>query len=95
MKKIIGMLLILPIILAGISFAVLNADTVSLNYYIGAMELPLAVVILIALMVGVLLGISVSLGFLIGKRSENTRLKHKLVMMEKEIKNLREIPLKI
>lgn len=41
MARLLGFLLLLVLVLLGLSFAVLNAQPVALNYYFGFRQIPL------------------------------------------------------
>jgi putative membrane protein len=43
--------------LIGISFAVLNAQPVLVNYYFGTREIPLSLLLLMVLILGILIGL--------------------------------------
>jgi uncharacterized integral membrane protein len=47
-------------VLLGVSFAILNADFVTVHYYVGAKSVPLSVLILGSWIFGVLIGLSIS-----------------------------------
>jgi putative membrane protein len=81
--RILSYIFVIIIILLGISFATLNSGTVEINYYIGHKVLP----------VSLLLGIIVGSWILFKTKLKNYRLKQKLKYAEKEIENLRAIPL--
>lgn len=59
--RLIGWIVTILIIILGVSFSALNAQSVTVQYFVGESELPLAVVLLIAFAVGVILSI-VTLG---------------------------------
>lgn len=94
MLRLVYLTLTLFVIIFGIVFAVLNAESVQLNYYLGSIELPLSFVLVIAMIVGALLGIFASLSFIIGSRRRASKLKRSVEVAEKEIVNLRNIPIK-
>jgi len=77
MLRFVYLSLTLLVIIFGIVFAVLNAEDVQLNYYLGSVELPLSLVLVLAMILGALLGIFAS-----------------VEVAEKEIVNLRNIPIK-
>jgi lipopolysaccharide assembly protein A len=91
--RIFSYIFVLIIILLGITFATLNSGTVNVNYYIGHQDLPLSLLIAVVFALGGLLGIIVGLWILIKTKVKNYRLKQKLKIAEKEIENLRAIPL--
>lgn len=92
--RIFTYLFMLLIILFGISFAVLNAEPVLINFYIGTSKLPLSLLLILALFVGVALGLIVTLFFMLKYRRSYHQLKYRLKTAEKEISNLRAIPVK-
>jgi putative membrane protein len=94
MLRFIYIAFALLVIIFGIVFAVLNATDVQLNYYLGSIELPLSLVLVLAMIVGAILGILASLSFIIGSRRSATKLKRSVEIAEKEIVNLRNIPIK-
>jgi putative membrane protein len=91
--RIFSYIFILVIVFLGVTFATLNSDLVNINYYIGQKEMPLSLLLSIAFGVGGLLGILVGLWILLKTKMKNFRLKQRLKMAEKEIENLRAIPL--
>lgn len=84
----------LLLILFGISFAVLNAASVPVNFYFITLTIPISALIIIALGIGLLLGSFLFLCRYWVLKVEHLRIKNQLKLTEKEIKNLRSIPLK-
>lgn len=91
--RVISYFLLLAIILLGISFAVLNPVPVNFNYYVGSRSLPLSLLLVITFVMGCLLGLLVGLCLLIKVKIKIYRLRQQLKTTEKEIENLRAIPL--
>ena len=91
--RIFSYIFILVVVFLGVTFATLNSDLVNINYYIGQKEMPLSLLISITFGVGCLLGILVGLWILFKTKMKNFRLKQRLKLAEKEIENLRAIPL--
>jgi putative membrane protein len=87
--RIITYLLLFIIILLGVSFAVLNPDPVTINYYIGHRLLPLSLLLVYVFAVGGLLGLLLGLWLLLTVKIKNYRLRHQLELAEKEIGHLR------
>jgi putative membrane protein len=94
MSKLIYTILVLLVILLGIVFAILNADSVQLNYYFGSKQLPLSLAIVLSMLVGAILGVLASIGLILRSRRELAKLRKASEMAEKEIANLRAIPIK-
>ncbi len=91
--RIFSYIFLLLIILLGISFAVLNSGMVSINYYIGHKMMPLSLLVVLVFAAGCLLGILVGMLLLVKAKLKSYRLKQQLKWAEKEIENLRAIPL--
>jgi putative membrane protein len=91
--KIFSFLIIVFILLLGVTFAGLNSQEVTINYYVNSAKLPLSLLLVLILGVGGLIGWLT--GFLLWLRlkAENMRLSHKLKVSEKEVNQLRTLPL--
>lgn len=94
MKRIIFLVVFLFVAIVGLSFALMNAETVTLNYYFGAVTAPLSIVVVVSVALGALLGVTASVGVVLGLKREIMRLRHSLKATEKEVANLRSLPLK-
>jgi putative membrane protein len=91
--RIISYFFLLVIILFGMTFATLNSESVTINYYLGQSTLPLSLLLVIVFALGCMIGMAVGLWLLLKAKLSNYRLRHKLTNAEKEIENLRAIPL--
>jgi putative membrane protein len=94
MSKLVYTIIVLVIVLFGIIFAILNAETVQLNYYFGSKQLPLSLAIVISMIIGAILGVLASINLILRSRKEVSRLRKASEIAEKEIANLRAIPIK-
>lgn len=94
MKRLLSILILLILLLIGVVFARLNAASVVIDFYLFAAEAPLALLIYLALALGAVAGILVTLMVAMRARREARRLRKRLAVTEQEIKNLREIPIK-
>ncbi len=92
--RIITYIIALIILLAGVIFACLNAEPVKLNFYLGAHTIPLSLLLVVTLGIGLLVGLMASAMMYIKLKSENYRLKNRIKMTQKEVENLRTMPLK-
>lgn len=92
--RIITYIILVIILLLGISFAVLNADPVAINYYIGKHSVPLSLLLVFSFAVGGIFGLAVGLFMYFKQKTRNFRLKSRIKLAEKELENLRTIPLK-
>ena len=91
--RLITYIIILIIIAIGITFAGLNSQTVHIDYYVGISQLPLSILLALALIVGAVLGMLAATWMMIRLKSKNLRLQHRVKMAEKEVENLRALPL--
>jgi len=91
--RIISYVFLLLIALLGAGFAILNSEKVSFNYYIGTSTMPLSLLLALGFVIGCFVGILVGLLLLFKTKLKNYRLRQKLHLAEKEIENLRAIPL--
>ncbi|MBV8803079.1 MAG: LapA family protein [Gammaproteobacteria bacterium] len=91
--RILTYLTILFVILLGITFASLNSGPVTIHYYIGQHTFSLSLLLVLVFAAGSLLGLIVGFWLLLKLKVKNYRLAHHLKIAEKEIQNLRSIPL--
>jgi len=75
------------------TFATLNSESVTINYYFGQSTLPLSLLLVLVFAFGCLVGMVVGFWLLIKAKLLNYRLRQRLHLAEKEIDNLRAIPL--
>ena len=94
MRRIIKLILIFLVTVLAVTFTLLNSQPVKINFYFGNFEADLVIVILICLALGSLLGIFAVLGKLISFKQELMRKDKKIRVTEKEVENLRTLPLK-
>lgn len=94
MKRILNIVFYLLLIILGLVFAVLNSELVALNYYFGSHDVHLSIVMVISVCIGALIGVLVSLAQIMKARREISKLKKSVQLTEKEVANLRTIPIK-
>tara|TARA_B100001250_G_C19711088_1_gene749214 strand:- start:376 stop:663 length:288 start_codon:yes stop_codon:yes gene_type:complete len=94
MTFILKLILIIVVLLLGLAFHVKNHQLVTLNYYIGEIQLPFSIIIILMICVGVFLGILVSIPIIIRNKKFCNRLEKEIKKREKEINNFRVIPKK-
>src|SRR3569832_2017269 len=71
----------LLVALAGLVFAVLNAQPVLFNYYFGSRDIPLAFIVAEAIAFGALLGVSASLGMVVKAKRQTSGLRRLVVVV--------------
>jgi len=59
--RLLGLIILALTLLLGVSFAILNAQTVVVNYYLGTKALPLSVLLVGIFIIGIVIGFVVSL----------------------------------
>ena len=82
------------VILVGITFASLNPQRITLNYYLDTKSVHLPLMVLATLVIGALLGVIAMLPTLLKSKGSARRLKHRIKQIEQEVQNLRNIPIK-
>lgn len=92
--RLITYIILTIIILLGLSFACLNAEPVVINYYIGQAKTPLSFLLVIAFSSGVIIGLLAGTIKLLKLKRLNSQLNYRVNMAEKELTNLRIMPLK-
>jgi len=91
--RILSYIVILLVVIFGVTFASLNANTVTVNYYFAQSSMPLSLLLAIVFSLGCLLGVLTCLWMLMKTKLKNYRLRQRLNLAEKEVDNLRAIPL--
>jgi putative membrane protein len=91
--RIISYFFLLVIILFGMTFATLNSESVTINYYFGLSTLPLSLLLVLVFAGGCMVGMVAGLWMLVRSKMQHYRTRQRLAMAEKEIGNLRAIPL--
>lgn len=92
MLRLLNILLLIALIVLGLTFAVLNSDPVSLNYYFGFREVPLSMIVVIALATGAVIGVLVSMGILLRQKQQTFRLRRQLKQAEKSAASASILP---
>ena len=91
--KVVTYFIVLVLIVAGASFAALNAGSVHINFYWISRSLPLSLLLAIAFVLGGGIGILVSMFIIIKQKAQLFRCKRQLSSVEKELSSLRIVPI--
>lgn len=91
--RILMLVFYILLVIIGVSFAALNASSVVINLYFKTVSMPLAVLMTIMLGIGIVLGFMFFIARYWRLKLECLKIKNQLRLTEKEIKNLRSIPL--
>ena len=85
-------IVVLVLVVLGLSFAVLNAQSVSLNYYFGYRDIPLSMIVVLSLAAGAVIGVLVSAGLILRMKTQTRQLRRKLRNAAKDSDQLRVLP---
>jgi putative membrane protein len=91
--RIISYIFLLAIIIFGMTFATLNSAPVVIHYYVGEATLALSLLLALAFSLGCVIGMIAGLWLLIKSKLKVGRIQKRLTLAEREIENLRAIPL--
>ncbi len=92
--RILSYLMLLIIMLIGLTFASLNSTVVSFNYYLGTKEIALSLLLVSSFGVGICLGLLAAIFPWLKAKTEVFRIRSRLKVVEKEVENLRSMPIK-
>src|SRR3990172_8791416 len=93
-KQILYACLFIIVLIAGLVFFVKNSQALEFNYVIGTISLPLSLLLLLVLIAGIILGWVSMLPLLLRQRRRIGRLEKQARLVEKEVNNLRVMPVK-
>lgn len=94
MPRIIKLILVFAILLSGLAFHLKNSQLIELDYYVGVLNMPLSWLVVTVLFIGSLLGVLASLPMIIKLKQQKLKLERQIKNSEKEINNLRVMPIK-
>tara|TARA_R110001592_G_scaffold170807_2_gene408620 strand:- start:78287 stop:78574 length:288 start_codon:yes stop_codon:yes gene_type:complete len=86
-------ILFVIVLILGAGFSAINLAPIDINYYLGTLSLPLSMIIIVAIILGTLLGALALSTSILRLRYENRRLRKKLTVSEQEIDSLRILPI--
>ena len=92
--RIFSYIIVFIIVCFGIAFAALNANAVVFNYYIGTKQIPLSLLLVVVFGGGMFLGFIFALPHWFRLKCDKRKLKARVKLVEKEIENLRTLPIK-
>jgi uncharacterized membrane protein YciS (DUF1049 family) len=94
MSRIAKLIIVFAILLSGLAFHLKNNQMIELNYYVGVFNMPLSWLVVIMLFFGAMLGLLASLPMIIKLKQQKLKLERHIKSSEKEINNLRVMPVK-
>lgn len=92
--RVFSYIVLLLIMVLGLIFAILNSGQVPFNYYIGVKQISLSLLLVLTLGIGIIIGFIFTLISVIKQKKENYKLKSRIKDIEKELENLRSLPIK-
>lgn len=94
LKRFLYVSIFVIVLIVGLLFFVKNNQPVEFHYITGSKELPVSLLMLGTFCLGVLLGVLSTLPMLIKARRQKAKLEKQIKMTEKEVNNLRVMPIK-
>lgn len=84
--KILITFLAIVLVLLGVSFALLNAEIVTVNFYLTTLRLPISLLIVLTLLFGILIGFLLLWMKYLKLKYENQRIKRFTNHIDKDVK---------
>ncbi len=94
MRRVAALIGILLLVLLGLAFAVLNADSVELDLFFVEVTVPVSLALVGTLSVGAVLGVTASMTVVWKHRRRAARLQRQVRDAERELKALRRMPIR-
>ena len=94
MSRLITIAIFIFVFILGAGFSAINTTPIAVNFYLGTVTLPLAVIIVFAILAGAALSAAALFVSALRLRYENRRLSKKLTVSQQEINSLRILPVK-
>lgn len=83
--RIFSYLFALILIILGLSFALLNASPVRLNYYLGTVSISLSLLLVLTVGLGIVVGLIFSLAPIFRLKRKNYHLRNRVKQLEQEV----------
>ena len=93
-KKYFYIILILLIFIVSLVFFLKNNQMIAFDYLVNSQDISLSFLLIISLSIGALLGILAWLPKIIGMKHRISKLEKQMKLSEKELDNLRVMPMK-
>jgi len=93
-KRILYAVIFIIVLILGLLFFVKNNQIMEFNYIAGSKDLPVSFLIFASLCMGILLGLVASFPVIFRLKQKNTKLEKQIRVTEKEINNLRVMPVR-
>ena len=89
MARLLRFVFYLIISFVAVFFALLNSESIQFDYYFGKANVPLALLLAIAMAIGAILGVIASLGLVVKSKRQSSTLRRSAANSEKELAKLR------
>ena len=93
-KRLIFAVIFIVVLILGLLFFVKNNQVMEFNYIAGSKDLPVSLLLFASLCMGVLLGLVASLPVIVRLKQKSTKLEKQIKVIEKEINNIRVMPVR-
>jgi uncharacterized integral membrane protein len=91
---VIKLLLLVALLVLGAAFALINETPVRIDLYFIRPEMPLSLLLLLALGIGIILGGLAGMVYFMRVKKENADLRRQSRLVSEEVRNLRSMPIK-
>ena len=89
MARLFRFIFYLIVAFLAVFFALLNSQSSQFDYYFGKADVPLALLLAIAMAIGAVLGVIASLGMVLKSKRQSSSLRKSTTNAEKELAKLR------
>lgn len=93
-RRLFFIVIMLVVITFGLSFALLNSDPVTFNFYLGTVQLELSLILVITFAAGALLGVLTSFGVILKSKRQVSKIKKEMKNSAKELNSIRAMSVK-
>ncbi len=88
MFRIVAIVLFIIIFVLGAVFSAANNSPITIDYYLSTITLPLSIVVVIAAILGIIIGSFLLITSLLRVKYENRRLNKKIAKLEQELDDI-------
>jgi putative membrane protein len=94
LSKILRLVLLVIVLIAGIAWHSRNGQLVSLNFYAGNLDVPVSLVVVASLLVGAVLGVLASTAIIVRLQRQNRQLTRRMQAAEQQQKMVNAVAVK-
>ena len=93
-SRVFLIFLFVVVLLLGLVFFLKNNEVITFHYIMGSVEITVSILLLLAFAAGAILGVISLLPLLFRLKHQKTLLQRQIRMTEKEVENLRVLPVR-